>query len=171
MTDPTPQLAILRDPQLAAHALAPAPVWLWSPDADRILWANPAGAAIFDAVSPGEAALLRFDARHPASVQVARLSGTLPHGGAPRLERLRGFGASIGATIVCLCSRVTLADNSAAILIASAERAGRTLALPDRATRLLRDFRPAAAIFTGAGEKSRSNRVARSGSARVLPAR
>jgi PAS domain S-box-containing protein len=152
MTDPTPQLAILRDPQLAAHALAPAPVWLWSPDADRILWANPAGAAIFDAVSPGEAALVRFDARHPASVQVARLSGTLPHGGAPRLERLRGFGASIGATIVCLCSRVTLADNSAAILIASAERAGRTLALPDRATRLLRDFRPAAAIFTGDGE-------------------
>ena len=152
MTDPTPQLAILRDPQLAAHALAPAPVWLWSPDADRILWANPAGAAIFGAVSPGEAALLRFDARHPASVQVARLSGTLPHGGAPRLERLRGFGASIGATIVCLCSRVTLADNSAAILIASAERAGRTLALPDRATRLLRDFRPAAAIFTGDGE-------------------
>ena len=152
MTDPTPQLAILRDPQLAAHALAPAPVWLWSPDADRILWANPAGAAIFDAVSPGEAALLRFDARHPASVQVARLSGTLPHGVAPRLERLRGFGASIGATIVCLCSRVTLADNSAAILIASAERAGRTLALPDRATRLLRDFRPAAAIFTGDGE-------------------
>ena len=152
MTDPTPQLAILRDPQLAAHALAPAPVWLWSPDADRILWANPAGAAIFDAVSPGEAALLRFDARHPASVQVARLSGTLPHGGAPRLEKLRGFGASIGATIVCLCSRVTLADNSAAILIASAERAGRALALPDRATRLLRDFRPAAAIFTGDGE-------------------
>ena len=152
MTDPTPQLAILRDPQLAAHALAPAPVWLWSPDADRILWANPAGAAIFDAASPREAAQLRFDARHPASVQVARLSGTLPHGGAPRLEKLRGFGASIGATIVCLCSRVTLADNSAAILIASAERAGRTLALPDRATRLLRDFRPAAAIFTGDGE-------------------
>ena len=152
MTDPTPELAILRDPRLAAHALAPAPVWLWSPDADRILWANPAGAAIFEAASPREAALLRFDARHSASVQVARLSGTLPHGGAPRLERLRGFGASIGATIVCLCSRVTLADNSDAILIASAERAGRALALPDRATRLLRDFGPAAAIFTGDGE-------------------
>ena len=151
MTDPTPQLAILRDPRLAAHALAPAPVWLWSPDADRILWANPAGAAIFDAASPGEAALLRFDARHSASVQVARLSGTLPHGGAPRLERLRGFGASIGATLVCLCSRVTLADNSAAILIASAERAGRALALPDRATRLLRNFGPAAFSFNQAG--------------------
>ena len=152
MTDPTPQLAILRDPQLAAHALAPAPVWLWSPDADRILWANPAGAAIFDAASPREIALLRFDARHSASVQVSRLSGTLPHGGAPRLERLRGFGASIGATLVCLCSRIALADNSAAILIASAERAGKTLALPDRATRLLRDLGPSAAIFTADGE-------------------
>jgi PAS domain S-box-containing protein len=152
MTDPTPQLAILRDPRLAAQALAPAPVWLWSPGADRILWANPAGAAIFDAASPGEAALLRFDPRHSASVQVARLSGTLPHGGAPRLERLRGFGASIGATLICLCSRVALADGSGAILIASAERARKAIALPDRATRLLRDFGLAAAIFTADGE-------------------
>ena len=152
MTDPTPQLAILRDPRLAVHALAPAPVWLWSPDADRILWANPAGAAIFDAASPAAATLLRFDANHSASVQVARLSDTLPHGGAPRLERLRGFGASFGATLVCLCSRVALADNNAAILIASAERAGKSLALPDRATRLLRDFGPDTAIFTADGE-------------------
>ena len=152
MTDIPPQLAILRDPRLAAHALAPAPVWLWSPDADRILWANPAGAAIFDAASPGDAALLRFDAGHSASVQVARLAGTLPQGGTPRLERLRGFGAGIGATLVCLCSRVALADSSAAILIVSAERAGKTLSLPDRATRLLRDLGPAAAIFTADGE-------------------
>src|ERR1041385_8983779 len=148
MTDPTPQLAILRDPQLAKHALDPAPVWLWSPNADRILWANPAGAAIFDAASSSEAASLRFDARHSASVQVARLSSTLPSGGTPRLERLRGFGASIGATLVCLCSRVALADNSTGILIASAERAGKGLALPERATRLLRDLRPVAAVFT-----------------------
>src|SRR5262245_19138998 len=152
MTDPKPQLAILRDSRLAAHALAPAPVWLWSPDADRILWANPAGAAIFDAASSGDVALLRFDANHSASVQVARLSGTLAQGGTPRLERLRGFGATIGATLVCLCSRIVLADNSPAILIVSAERAGKTLALPDRATRLLRDLGPAAAIFTSDGE-------------------
>jgi PAS domain S-box-containing protein len=152
MTDPTPQLAILRDPRLAVHALAPAPVWLWSPDADRILWANPAGAAIFDAASPGAAALLRFDASHSASVQVARLSDTLPQAGTPRLERLRGFGASFGATLVCLCSRVALAGDSAAILIASAERAGKSLALPDRATRLLRDLGPDTAIFTADGE-------------------
>ena len=172
MTDPTPELAILRDPRLAAHALAPAPVWLWSPDADRILWANPAGAAIFDAASPRAAALLRFDARHSASVQVARLSGTLPHGGTPRLERLRGFGANIGATLLCLCSRIALADNSAAILIASAERAGKTLSLPDRATRLLRDLGPAAAIFSADGEivGAQSAAIERMGNQRDLVA-
>ena len=152
MTDTPPQLAILRDPRLAAHALAPAPAWLWSPHANRMLWANAAGAAIFNAGSPADAALLRFDARHSAAVQVARLAGTLPQGGAPRLERLRGFGASIGATLVCLCSRITLADNSAAILIVSAERAGAALSLPDRATRSLRDLGSAAAIFTADGE-------------------
>src|SRR5262245_21282766 len=148
MTDPKPQLAILRDSRLAVHALVPTPVWLWSPDADRILWANPAGAATFDAASSGDVALLRFDASHSASVQVARLSATLAQGGTPRLERLRGFGATIGATLVCLCSRIVLADDSPAILIVSAERAGKTLGLPDRATRLLRDLGPAAAIFT-----------------------
>jgi len=152
MTDPKPQLANLRDSRLAVHALAPTPVWLWSPDAERILWANPAGAAIFNAASPGDLALLRFDANHSASAQVTRLSDTLPQGGTPRLERLRGFGATIGATLVCMCSRVVLADDSAAILIVSAERAGKTLALPDRATRLLHDLGPAAAIFASDGE-------------------
>src|SRR5262245_51323191 len=128
MTDPKPQFAILRDSRLAAHALAPAPVWLWSPDADCILWANPAGAAIFDAASPGDVALLRFDANHSASVQVARLSSTLPQGGTPRLERLRGFGATSGATLVCLLSRCALADDSPALLSVSAARAAQPLA-------------------------------------------
>jgi PAS domain-containing protein len=152
MTDSTPQFTYLRDPRLAAHALNPAPVWLWNADADRILWANPAGAAIFDAPSPSDAASLRFDARHPASVQVARLSGMLPQGSAPRLERLRGFGASIGATLICLCSRIALVDDRAAILIVAAERAGRNLALPERATRLLRDMDSPSALFTADGE-------------------
>jgi hypothetical protein len=53
MTEANPQLACLRDQRLAAHALSPAPVWLWSTDAEHILRANPAGAAIFDAASPG----------------------------------------------------------------------------------------------------------------------
>ena len=117
------QLAYLRDSRLAAHALSPTAVWLWSDDAKQVLWANPTGALIFEAASPGALVAMRFDPSHAAAAQVRRLSGTLPHAGAPRLERLRGFGASVAGVLICLCSRITLADNSAAILIVSTERA------------------------------------------------
>src|SRR5947207_3870833 len=99
MTEPEVQFARLRDPRLAAHALNPAPVWLWAADASHLLWANSNGAAIFDAASPGAATALRFNARHAAAAQIARLARTLPHGAVPRLERLRGFGAGIGGML------------------------------------------------------------------------
>ncbi len=150
------QPAWLSDPRLAAHALSPAPVWLWSAAADRVLWANPPAAAIFDCRSSGALAALRFDPQHPSAAQIQRLAGTLPQGGAPRLERLRGFGAAIGGTLVCLCSRIALvetsADNSAAILVVSTERSIKDLGLPERARRLLADFERPAAIFTADGE-------------------
>ena len=152
MNGPEFQFACLSDQRLAAHALSPTPVWLWSTDATRVLWANPVAAAIFDAASPGALAALRFEPEHAAAAQVARLAGTLPQGGAPRLERLRGFGADYGARLVCLCSRIALADNSAAVLVVATERAGQGLALPDRAQRLLADLDRPAAVFTADGE-------------------
>ncbi len=128
-------------------------MWLWSANAETILWANPTGAAIFDAASPGAACRTSASIRsHATAAQIARLAGTLPQGGAPRLERLRGFGASIGGTLICLCSRIALADNSTAVLVVSTERAGRDLALPERARRLLEDLQQPAAIFTADGE-------------------
>jgi PAS domain S-box-containing protein len=146
------QFAWLNDPRLAAHALSPTPVWLWNADANCVLWANPIAAAIFDAASPGALASLRFESSNPSAAQIARLAGTLPHGGAPRLERLRGFGASIGGTLICLCSRIALGDNSAGILVVSTERAGKDLSLPERARRILADIEQPAAIFTADGE-------------------
>src|SRR5262249_8201120 len=122
MTETEFQFARLRDPRFAAHALNPAPAWLWDVDADRLLWTNPTGAAVFEAKSPGEALSLRFKSSDVRTAQIARLAGTLPQGGTPRLERLRGFGARIGGTLICLCSRITLADNSSAILVVSTER-------------------------------------------------
>jgi PAS domain S-box-containing protein len=151
-TKPDMQLAHLRDPRLAAHALSPAPAWLWREDGSQILWANPTGGSIFGAGSPGVLAAMRFDSDHSAAAQVRRLSGTLPRAEAPRLERLRGFGAHTGAVLVCLCSRVTLADNSAATLVISTERAGRGLALPDQARCLLQDLAQPSAMFTADGE-------------------
>ena len=87
------EFTCLNDQRLAAHALNPSPVWLWSADATRILWANPAAAAIFGAASPGALGARRFDRQHPAAAQIGHLTGTLPQGGAARLERLHGFGA------------------------------------------------------------------------------
>jgi PAS domain S-box-containing protein len=166
------QIDFLRDPRLAAHALRPMPVWLWSTDASHMLWANPTAAAIFNAESPAAASAIRFGANHPAAAQVARLAGTLPQANAPRLERLRGFGASVGGTLTCMCSRLTLADNTAAVLVVATERAGRDIALPDRARRLLADFTSAAAVFSADGELIEAKPVARErfGAARDLMA-
>jgi PAS domain S-box-containing protein len=146
------QSAWLNDPRLAAHALSPVPVWLWAHDEPRILWGNPLAAAVFDAPSPAALSALQFEPQHVSAAQVARLAGTLPQGGAPRLERLRGFGARFGGTLTCLCSRITLADNSTAILVVSTERSGKDLGLPERARRLLADFDHPAAVFTADGE-------------------
>ena len=117
-----------------------------------MLWANPTAAAIFDAASPAALADVVFKPEHTAAAQIARLAGTLPKGDAPRLERLRGFGARLGSTLICLCSRIALADNSSAVLVVSTERAGKDLSLPDRAQRLLADLERPAAIFTADGE-------------------
>ena len=152
MTDSEPQWIFLRDPRLGTHALNSAPVWLWSADGKRILWANSTGASIFGAASPMAAAATRFGPRHAAAAQISRLAATLPQGNSPRLERLRGFGARFGGMLVCLCSRITLADNTMAILVVSTERAGEDMALPERARRLLADVQQPAAIFTADGE-------------------
>jgi len=144
--------ACLSDQRLAAHALSPMPAWLWSADASRMLWANPVAAAIFDCATPAAALALRFEPKHPAAAQIARLADTLPQTDLPRLERLRGFGARFGGTLMCMCSRLTLADATPAILMVSIERAGKELALTERAQRLLADLEQPAAVFSADGE-------------------
>ena len=146
------QFTCLCDPRLAAHALSPTPVWLWSTDAARVLWCNPVAAAIFDAASPGALAAKTFESTHAAAAQIARVAGTLPQGGAARLERLRGFGASVGSALICLCSRITFPDNNVGVLVVSTERGGKDLSLPDRAQRLLADLEKPAALYTADGE-------------------
>ncbi|HEY2135954.1 MAG TPA: PAS domain S-box protein, partial [Xanthobacteraceae bacterium] len=136
MNDVAPHLAFLRDPRLAAHATSAAPVWLWRTDATGILWANPAGAAIFDSATPAALPERRFDQHDPAAAQITRLAGSLRLGGAARLERLRGFGAGFGRMLMCACSRITLADHTPAILVVATQPAGPTLSLAERVRRL-----------------------------------
>ena len=136
MSDVAAQLAFLRDPRLAAHATSAAPVWLWSTDASHILWANPVGAAVFDAATAGALAARRFEPRDQSATQIARLLGTLRLGAAPRLERLRGFGSGFLRTLLCACSRFMLADRTPGILVVALEPAGPSLPLAERIRRL-----------------------------------
>ncbi|MEJ2377205.1 MAG: histidine kinase dimerization/phospho-acceptor domain-containing protein [Pseudolabrys sp.] len=166
------QFAWLNDERLAEHALSPDPAWLWSPDGSRMLWANAVAAAVFDCTTPAAASALRFEPKHPAATQIARLAATLPAGGAPRLERLRGFGARFGGTLMCMCSRFATHHDEAAILVVAIERAGKELALPERAQRLLADLAQPATMFNvdGALMASKAETRARLGASHDLSA-
>ncbi|MGO8922941.1 MAG: ATP-binding protein [Xanthobacteraceae bacterium] len=140
--------AVLRHPRLAALATAEWPAWLWSADGSRILWANAVGAAIFGATTSSNCANRRFSVSELPAAQVLRLAATLPSGGQERLERLRGFGGSLGRALTCTCSRIVAGDGRGAVLIVAAEPAGPALTLAERVQRLLdEDADPAAAFM------------------------
>jgi len=145
-------LSCLRDDRLAPLATSALPAWLWSADASRIIWANPVGAAIFAAPISAENAAGEPEPRDTAAVQIAAIAATLPLGAPPRLERLHGFGASIGSTLTCACSHIALADGTSAVLVVAAERAGPDMSLAERSLRLLAGCDAAVAMFTPGGE-------------------
>jgi signal transduction histidine kinase len=139
------------DPQLAAqladHATSPSPVWLWSADGSRIVWTNAVGAAVFGAADTSECAERLFEPNHPAALEIARLAATLPASGQARLERLRGFGASFGGALTCICSQVTIADGAVGVLVIGTEAAGLPLTLRERVHRLFAGRESALAVF------------------------
>ena len=154
------ELAVLRDPRFSAHVTSALPVWLWALDASEILWANAAGAAIFGAPNAGDLTQRRFEAGQPAAQQVARLASTLRPGAAPRLERLRGFGAGFGRALVCLCSSIELAGGGAGLLIAAAEPAGPNLSLAERVRGIFLGPDHRSAVFSPDGELLHAGREA-----------
>ena len=160
MTFVESELALLRDPRLAAPATSPWPAWLWSADASRMLWANAAGAALFGAADTRECVQRRFDVTNPAAAQIVRLAATLPSAGPPRLERLRGFGLGFGRALTCACSRLVVADGKAAVLIAATEPAGPALSLTERVRRLFGDDEPLA-VFAADGALVHATAAAR----------
>jgi PAS domain S-box-containing protein len=161
MNRPQSQLAFLHDPRLAPYATEPLPAWLWSADASRVLWANAVAAAIFGASGPAVLQRRRFDTGQPTAAQIATLAETLPEDGSPRIERLRGFGAGVGRTLACSCSRITLEDGTAAVLISATERAGPELPLAERVRRLLADVEAPVAVFSPDGALLHATQPAR----------
>jgi PAS domain S-box-containing protein len=126
------QLRGLSDPRLAVHAASALPAWLWSVDGTRIWWANPVGAKLFGAANGASLARRFFGPADAHRRQMAQLAGRLLPGGAVRLERLRGFGAPLGALLTCGCARLEFADGSHGILVAAVEPVGRAMPLAER---------------------------------------
>ena len=119
MQDAEFQWVASSDPRLAAYAASRLPAWLWTADGRRILWANAAGARLFDAASAAALAEKTFGPADRHRRQIARLAGRLLASGAIRLERLHGFGAPPGGLATCGCSRFDFPNGSHGVLIAA----------------------------------------------------
>ena len=115
-------------------------MWLWSADGAQLLWCNAVGGAVFDTAP---------EAKEAAAKEVARIAPGLAADGRPKLERLSGIGGARALT--CGCSRLSLEDGAAAILIVAAEAAGPSLALEERMERLVAGRDTAAAVFAPDG--------------------
>ena len=133
--------------QLADYATSSSPVWMWSGDGSHVVWTNAVGAAVFGAADARECAVRLFEPKHPAAIEIARLAATLPATGQARLERLRGFGASFGGALTCICSRAETADGTLAVLVIATEAAGLPLTLRERVHRLFAGCEHALAVF------------------------
>ncbi|MBB5047425.1 PAS domain S-box-containing protein [Rhodopseudomonas rhenobacensis] len=145
------QLRGVDDPRLAIHATSSLPAWLWAVDGTRIIWANPVGARLFGARNAAALATQTFGPADPHRRQVAQLAGRLSAAGATRLERLRGFGAPLGALVTCGCTRLEFSDGSGGVLIAAAEPIGRSMPLVERLQRLVEGIETPIATFARDG--------------------
>ena len=106
---------------------------------------------MFGVASPAALAARHFDPKEQSAAQIARLLGTLRLGGAARLERLRGFGTGLWRALLCSCSRVTLGDYTAGVLVVAMEPAGPALTLAERVRRIHDGSGLAVAAFTPDG--------------------
>jgi len=148
----------LSDARLAPHAASASPAWLWSADGSRLLWANATGAEIFGAENVAAIAGRQFSPEQTAASQIARLAPTLTENGAPRLQRLRGFGAGFGRALLCSCSLIVGAHGRQ-VFVTAAEPVATRLSFLDRVKRLFAGSMTPAAIFTADGSLIESNKA------------
>ncbi len=156
------QLQGIRDPRLAVHATSGLPAWVWSLDGAHILWANTIGARLFGERNAAALSKKLIGPADPHRRQAAQLAARLSPSGAPRLERLRGFGAPLGRLLTCSCARLTFADGTGGILIAAADPVGRPVPLTERLAHLVDSVTMPAMTFTPNGALAGANEVAKS---------
>lgn len=155
------QLHGIRDPRLAALATSALPAWVWSLNGAHILWANTVGTRVFGERSAAALSQKAIGPADPHRRQAAQLAARLSPTGAPRLERLRGFGAPLGRLLTCSCARLSFADGSAGILIAATEPVGRIVPLTERLTHLVDSVAMPAMTFMPDGALAGANDAAK----------
>lgn len=177
------ELAPLRNDRLAAHAVQAAPVWLWSTDGRRVLWANSAGRALLGhddsaiigsatigaatrGSAPNESAGRERRSAPPAllAAQIARLGATLYPTGVTSLQRLRGLGwplggRPLGRPLLCACTRLALREG-AAVLVVAQEPVGRPVPLAERLRRLCEGVSGPVAVIGRDGRRLAANAAA-----------
>ncbi len=156
------QLRFVGDLRLAPHATSALPAWLWSTDGEQVLWANPVAAKQLGAANAADLAKRTFGPADAHRRQVAQLASRLPQNGTMRMERLRGFGASLGQLVTCACMRLVFPDGHHAILITATEASGRTLPLAERLRLLVEDVAQPVAVFAADGMLAGASEAARS---------
>lgn len=108
------------DPRLAPYATSAQPAWLWSTDGSRILWCNPAGAAVLGISDPRKLEK-PLSPTNPHRREVAQLGRRLGAQAAPRLERMRSFANRLGQLVTCTCAPIVTAHGEPAILLVRME--------------------------------------------------
>ena len=134
------------------------PAWLWSSDGDRLLWTNAAGARVFGHPDTATAVARGVTPADPHRRQIMPLARRLTAINETRLERLRGFGASLGSLATCACTRLPLGDTSALLVIAP--QPVRALSPHDRLHGLIGGDTPTV-VLSAAGAVSDQNDAAR----------
>jgi PAS domain-containing protein len=151
MHDSPMELSYLRDPRLARYAFSAAPAWLWCTTGRRMIWCNGAAAEALGATTVSALLTKQWEPANPAATEIARLAKLLQSGAPPRSERLMGFGREMRGWRLCKCSRFTLSDYTAAILVVGEAVSETPLPLGDRALRLFEGTGQAIAVFSPDG--------------------
>ena len=122
-------------PTVGPALLSARPTFVWAADGRRVLWANAAGAAFFGVAELDRLLDRRFSDTLPSTSQIARFARALPKG-AMRVERISFATGGRLQMLAAHCTRIALADDTSAVLIALEAPRGQSVSLVERAERL-----------------------------------
>ena len=105
-----------RQPTLEDLRLSPQPAWLWDGTRGRLVWANSAGVAAFDARTLFDLIDRAFDPREAGVAMVMELSTRLERD-RPESVALQFPSVGVSETVNCRCWLHNLADGTSGVLV------------------------------------------------------